>query len=98
MEEKKTEMKANEEPKLKTLEDLDKEKENKLEKPVENNEDKEVSELDLLKLENEKLKTDNANLKAKYTKAVEVNNQLYQRLTSEQKPTASAIDTLLKKF
>ena len=36
--------------------------------------------------------------KAKYEKAIEVNNSLYQRLTSPKPVTEKAIDTILKLF
>lgn len=75
---------------LKTLEDVDKSVENKTE---------EIStEKSELELENEQLKKELDEYKGKYTKAVEVNNQLYQRLTSPVKPSESALQGILNRF
>lgn len=79
-----------EELELKTLDDLDKTVENKTEEtPTEKSE---------LELENERLKKELEEYKGKYTKAVEVNNQLYQRLTSPVKPSESALQGILNRF
>lgn len=79
-----------EELELKTLDDLDKSVENKTEEtPTEKSE---------LELENERLKKELEEYKGKYTKAVEVNNQLYQRLTSPVKPSESALQGILNRF
>lgn len=75
---------------LKTLEDIDKQAEKKPEEtPTEKSE---------LELENERLKKELEEYKGKYTKAVEVNNQLYQRLTSPVKPSESALQGILNRF
>lgn len=75
---------------LKTLEDVDKSADTKVEENA--------TEKDNRDLEIENLKKELENYKSKYTKAVEVNNQLYQRLTSPQKPTESALQGILNRF
>lgn len=90
MEKAKTETTNNKELELKTLEDVD--------KTTENNAVEENTEKSDIELENEKLKTELATYKEKYTKAVEVNNQLYQRLTSQKPVEKSALQGILDRF
>lgn len=81
---------AEQELELKTLEDID--------KTTETTEEKSAVEKDDKDLEIERLNNELELYKNKYTKAVEVNNQLYQRLTSPQKPTESALQSILNRF
>ena len=91
MEKEKTKTNDEQEVELKTLEDVDKVTEGPaLITPTET-EDKD-EQIKQLKDEVEKYKN-------KYTKAVEVNNQLYQRLTSKEQPQqVSALQGILNRF
>ena len=96
MNENKTEKKTNEEPTLKTLEDIDGTKEEKVEeiKPETTKED----ELEKYIKQVDQLKEERDTYKAKWEKAIEVNNSLYQRLTSPKPVTESALESILKTF
>ena len=84
---------TNEEKELKTLEDIDGTKDTK----SETNEDSTNKLEDYMK-QVDLLKQERDSYKAKYEKAIEVNNSLYQRLTSPKPVTEKAIDTILKLF
>lgn len=96
MNENKTEKKTNEEPTLKTLEDIDGTKEEK----VENTKTETTKEDELEKYikQVDQLKEERDTYKAKWEKAIEVNNSLYQRLTSPKPVTESALESILKTF
>lgn len=96
MEENKTKQKTNEEPTLKTLEDIDGTKEEK----VEDNKTETTKEDELEKYikQVDQLKEERDTYKAKWEKAIEVNNSLYQRLTSPKPVTESALESILKTF
>lgn len=88
---------TNEEKELKTLEDIDGTKDTKSETNEVANEDSTNKLEDYMK-QVDQLKQERDSYKAKYEKAIEVNNSLYQRLTSPKPVTEKAIDTILKLF
>lgn len=96
MNENKTEKKTNEEPTLKTLEDIDGTKEEKVEESK--TETTKEDELEKYIKQVDQLKEERDTYKAKWEKAIEVNNSLYQRLTSPKPVTESALDSILKTF
>lgn len=96
MEENKTKQKTNEEPTLKTLEDIDGTKEEKVEESK--TETTKEDELEKYIKQVDQLKEERDTYKAKWEKAIEVNNSLYQRLTSPKPVTESALDSILKTF
>lgn len=96
MNENKTEKKTNEEPTLKTLEDIDGTKEEKVEESK--TETTKEDELEKYIKQVDQLKEERDTYKAKWEKAIEVNNSLYQRLTSPKPVTESALESILKTF
>ena len=96
MEENKTKQKTNEEPTLKTLEDIDGTKEEKVEDTK--TENTKEDELEKYIKQVDQLKEERDTYKAKWEKAIEVNNSLYQRLTSPKPVTESALESILKTF
>lgn len=96
MEENKTKQKTNEEPTLKTLEDIDGTKEEKVEESK--TETTKEDELEKYIKQVDQLKEERDTYKAKWEKAIEVNNSLYQRLTSPKPVTESALESILKTF
>ncbi len=96
MNENKTEKKTNEEPTLKTLEDIDGTKEEKVEDTK--TEITKEDELEKYIKQVDQLKEERDTYKAKWEKAIEVNNSLYQRLTSPKPVTESALESILKTF
>lgn len=96
MEENKTKQKTNEEPTLKTLEDIDGTKEEKVEDTK--TETTKEDELEKYIKQVDQLKEERDTYKAKWEKAIEVNNSLYQRLTSPKPVTESALESILKTF
>lgn len=96
MNENKTEKKTNEEPTLKTLEDIDGTKEEKVEESK--TETTKEDELEKYIKQVDQLKEERDTYKAKWEKAIEVNNSLYQRLTSPKPVSESALESILKTF
>lgn len=96
MEENKTKQKTNEEPTLKTLEDIDGTKEEKVEDTK--TETTKEDELEKYIKQVDQLKEERDTYKAKWEKAIEVNNSLYQRLTSPKPVNESALESILKTF
>ena len=99
MEQPTTEQKNNETAELKTLEDVDKNAQNNTSKINSETEQKAVATIEELTKQLSDKTAECELYKNKYTKAVEVNGQLYQRLTSAQKPQEpSALENLLNKY